>query len=81
MTTTSLNVHGMTCASCVRHVQDALRLDGVARVDVRLADGRVEIEHDARSSEATLIAAIRAAGYEVGPRRSVGARGGCCGSC
>ena len=80
MTTTTIEVHGMTCQSCVRQIRDALRLDGVARVDVRLADGRVEVEHDARSSEAALIAAVREAGYEVGPRRSTDARGGCCGS-
>ena len=81
MKTTTLEVHGMTCQSCVRHIRDALRLDGVARVDVRLADGRVEIEHDARSSEAALIDAVRAAGYEVGPQRGASSRGGCCGSC
>ena len=81
MKTTTLEVHGMTCQSCVRHIRDALRLDGVARVDVRIADGRVEIEHDARSSEAALIDAIRTSGYEVGPQRRTGTRGGCCGSC
>lgn len=83
MTTTTLDVHGMTCHACVRRVRDALRLEGVARVEVRLADGRVEIEHDARTSAATLTAAIHAAGYDAGAPASHATprRGGCCGCC
>lgn len=81
MTTTILEVKGMTCQSCVRKIEDALRRDGVARVDVRLGEGRVEIEHTGSSSAAALAEAVRAAGFEVGPRPRAAARGGCCGCC
>ncbi len=90
MTTTKFQVSGMTCQSCVRRVQDALRLDGVARVNVTLAAQRVEVDHDQRISEEALAAAIRAAGYEAsmppgavddpraGQARSGSARRSCC---
>ena len=82
MTKTTLEVQGMTCPSCIRRVREALRRDGIARVDVRLADGRVDIEHDGQISEAALIAAVRAAGYDVRPGPYTGTiRAGCCGSC
>ena len=78
MTTTTLDVQGMTCQSCIRDVREALSVEGVARVDVRVDDGRVEVEHDARVSEAALIAAVRAAGYDVGPAAASQPRRGCC---
>ncbi len=44
---TILEVSGMTCWSCVGHVQAALRdLDGVCEVDVRLREGKVVARHD-----------------------------------
>lgn len=63
---TILDVSGMTCPSCVRHVNDALReLDGVDKVDVRLRDGKVLVRHDQQKATANhLIAALREAGYE-----------------
>lgn len=68
MTTTSettLDVTGMTCGSCVRHVSTALRgLDGVTKVDVRLKDGKVIVHHDpTRTSASALNAAVEKAGY------------------
>ncbi len=48
---TSLNVSGMTCRSIVRHINAALHdLPGVTKVEVRLADGRVVVTHDAAAS-------------------------------
>ena len=39
---TILAVEGMTCSSCIRHVEHALReLSGVAKVAVNLKDGKV----------------------------------------
>jgi copper chaperone len=63
---TTLDVSGMSCPSCVRHVNDALReLDGVGTVDVRLRDGKVLVRHDQhRATVDHLIAALREAGYE-----------------
>ena len=62
---TTLDVTGMSCGSCVRHVQAALRgLDGVTNVDVRLKEGKVLVSHDpTRTSVVALIAALDRAGY------------------
>ena len=63
---TTLVVQGMTCPSCIRHVESALRsLEGIAAIDVNLADGKVRVRHDAsRASIAKLVAALAEAGYE-----------------
>lgn len=69
---TILSVDGMTCSSCIRHVEAALReLDGIEKVDVKLKDGKVRIEHDpSRSTIDEMIQALGEAGYEL---RGVGA--------
>jgi copper chaperone len=61
-----LDVLGMTCPSCVRHVNVALaELEGVAKVDVRLRDGKVLIQYDPDVLNVnTLQEALREAGYE-----------------
>lgn len=66
MKETLLKVDGMTCSSCVRHIQAALRkLDGVSEVDVRLREGTVLVKHDAtKTGVPALVEAIRQAGYE-----------------
>jgi len=63
---TTLDVTGMSCSSCVRHVNDALgNLPGVAKVEVRLGDGKVVVQHEPdKTSIDNLIAALREAGYE-----------------
>lgn len=63
---TILDVTGMSCPSCVRHVNDALReLDGVDKVEVRMSDGKVLVRHDQRKATADhMIAALREAGYD-----------------
>lgn len=70
-----LDVRGMTCSSCVRHVEGALRrLDGVAEVEVKLRDGKVRVEHDpARATIEQMVAAIDEAGYEASAAASVAA--------
>ena len=62
---TILEVQGMTCPSCIRHVSAALtELEGVAAVDVKLRDGLVVVKHDAtRAPIDQLIAALNEAGY------------------
>lgn len=63
---TMLAVSGMTCASCVRHVDHALReVDGVEDVEVRLSSGRVRVVHGADSSLEELVEALREAGYDA----------------
>ncbi len=67
MTTTRLNVRGMNCASCVNHVEKNLRkVTGVTDVAVNLATEKARVEHDpAAAPVATLIDAVRDAGYEA----------------
>jgi copper chaperone CopZ len=63
---TILNVSGMTCGNCVKHVTAALSaLPGVQRADVKLHEGRAEITHDATTSVESLLEAVRAEGYEA----------------
>ncbi len=66
---TMLHVTGMTCPSCVRHIDGAVRaLDGVADVQVNLRQGAVRVRHDsAVASVAALVDVIRDAGYEGRP--------------
>ena len=67
---TTLEIDGMTCGSCVRHIGDALRaLAGVAATDVNLREGTAEVRHDpARTTVTNLIETLSAAGY---PAREV----------
>lgn len=62
---TLLDVMGMSCHACVRHVDRALRdVEGVSRVEVRLREGKVSVEHDPRAASVdSLIEALREAGY------------------
>ena len=64
-----LDVMGMTCPSCVRHVNEALvDLDGVEKVDVRLRDGKVVVQYDPERVETSaLLDALNEAGYESTP--------------
>ena len=68
MSKTILNVEGMSCPSCIRHVSAALALRGVGSVDVLLDEGAVAIEHDASVPIGRLIAALENARYEARPR-------------
>jgi Cu+-exporting ATPase len=64
----SLPVVGMTCASCVNRVERYLgKADGVTAAAVNLANERATVQFDAsRIDRAGIVAAIEAAGYEVG---------------
>ena len=68
---TILEVEGMTCPSCSRHVSSALNeLDGVGAVNVKLRDGLVVVKHDASQAPVThLIEALGNAGYAAKPRQ------------
>ncbi|MFO0590893.1 MAG: heavy-metal-associated domain-containing protein [Polyangiaceae bacterium] len=65
--TTRLRVRGMSCGSCVHHVRTALGdLEGVRRVDVRLREGEVTVEHDPdRPLVTEMIEAVEEIGYIV----------------
>lgn len=87
MQTVELNVQGMTCGSCVKHVTAALnQLPGVTAVEVDLSVGRVSIMGSTAAEE--LISALETAGYsaqtvntnanDTKPTNSSN-KGGCCG--
>jgi|CXWL01.1.fsa_nt_gi copper chaperone CopZ len=64
MNTIDLQVDGMTCGACVKHVTQALQsLPGVNAAVVDLAAGRASVSADATQSGARLVAALEAAGY------------------
>jgi Cu+-exporting ATPase len=80
----SLQVEGMTCASCVARVEKALRqVPGVAESTVNIATARAEIRADpSRVSAQDLVEAVRAAGYDVEPAAlSLDVSGLTCASC
>lgn len=63
---TILDVAGMTCSSCVRHVSAALQsVPGVTSADVRLKTGTVSVWHEPTASTSDLVQAIRDAGYDA----------------
>jgi copper chaperone CopZ len=62
MSTIDLQVQGMTCGACVRHVTQALApITGVDAVDVDLNSGQVRVEGN--PDGAALLAALDEAGY------------------
>ncbi len=84
--TTKINipVTGMTCASCVKRVQDALeRIDGVTSASVNLATESAAVDLDPEKvTFDALEQAIVAAGYEVPIEEStIGIEGMTCASC
>ena len=65
MTTTDLDIHGMTCASCVARVEGRLNdIDGV-EATVNLATESAHVTHGDHVADDDLIAAVEAAGYEA----------------
>jgi copper chaperone len=69
---TVLAVQGMTCPSCVRHVNEALKdVAGVSNVEVQFREGKVLVQHDPSSAPvASLVNALRDAGYESSPAKA-----------
>jgi P-type Cu+ transporter len=71
-TTCTLEIGGMTCASCVRRVEKALsRIDGVAAAEVNLATEVATVAFDPqRAGLEQLSAAVARAGYTATPRHA-----------
>ncbi len=65
MTTTDLELRGMTCASCAARVERGLNaLDGV-HATVNFAVERARVEHDPNVSAADLVRAVESTGYQA----------------
>jgi copper chaperone CopZ len=62
-------VQGMTCGSCERHVQKALRsVPGVVAAKVDVASGTAVVERDSAAAPIEqLVEAVNAAGYDLQP--------------
>ena len=67
MNIVNLKVSGMTCMGCVNSVKRLLSaVDGVQSVEVDLASGQVQVEHDpARCAQEAMRQAIEDGGYKV----------------
>ena len=73
---TELQVSGMTCQNCARHVTEALQeVSGVSSVDTRLQEGAATVRWipSATPSIEKLVSALEEAGYS-GREKSAGAR-------
>jgi Cu+-exporting ATPase len=67
-TSTTLDISGMTCASCVRRVERALgKVEGVEQANVNFASETALVSAAAGVSEEQLIAAVQKAGYQAKP--------------
>lgn len=59
-----LSIEGMTCASCVRRVEKALKkVEGVQQANVNLATERAWVQGNAQVQSSDLIQAVKKAGY------------------
>jgi copper chaperone CopZ len=70
-----MNVRGMSCGACVRHVTRALEgMRGVSHVEVSLKQAGATVEFNPSQVDVqALQAAVRDAGYDAAPRAA-----GCC---
>ncbi len=80
----SLPIRGMTCASCVNHVERALQsVPGISNVSVNLATETISLDYDSHQTNVDRLSqAIREAGYDI-PLQSqqVNIGGMTCASC
>jgi len=82
--TVSLPIQGMTCASCVSHVETALKeLNGTSNVVVNLATNKASVAYDsARLTLDDMVRAVSDVGYNVpATELTLEVRGMTCASC
>lgn len=66
--TSTYTVNGMTCGHCVRSVTEEVgKIEGVTKVDVDLASGRVTVQSEGPVDDTAFADAVDEAGYEVAP--------------
>ncbi len=78
-----LKVEGMTCASCVNHVEKALGdVQGVGNVNVNLATEKASLWFDTDVPTSHLVKAVQDTGYDVAKEETtLSIRGMTCASC
>ena len=83
LTHVSLNVEGMTCATCAGRVEKALAALPGVQASVNLADERADIRYDpARANPEALADAIERAGFDVAKeQRELAISGMTCATC
>jgi Cu+-exporting ATPase len=69
METRQFKIDGMTCAACVRRVENAIKdVSGVSSASVNLATEKAQVAYEpGRTKEAAIIHAVAAAGYGLAP--------------
>jgi copper chaperone CopZ len=68
-TTIHLEVSGMTCGNCVKHVTEALEsVAGVKRVQVDLEKHEATVAAKADTDVGSMLKAVEAAGYQATPK-------------
>ena len=64
--TKTLAITGMSCGHCVSHVKSALEgLEGVIEANGSLEENRADVAVSTEVSDADLVAAVEAAGYQA----------------
>ncbi|MEL6605811.1 MAG: heavy metal translocating P-type ATPase [Cyanobacteria bacterium J06614_10] len=73
MTTTTLSLKGMSCASCASRIETAIaQVPGVRRVQVNFAAEQASVAYDERATSLKAIqAAVTDAGYEASEREAL----------
>lgn len=69
METRQFKIDGMTCAACVRRVEDVIKnVSGVTSASVNLATEKVQVTYEpAGARETAIIHAVESAGYGLAP--------------
>ena len=66
MNTITINVDGMMCSHCKKHVEDACNsVSGVVKSDASLENKNVVVSYQGDVSKEALVSAIKASGYEA----------------
>ena len=73
MTTVTLTLKGMSCASCAQRVETAIaQVPGVSRAQVNFAAEQAQVEYSDRATSIESIqAAVASAGYEAAPQQDL----------
>lgn len=81
METINLKVSGMSCSTCVKHVEKAINsIAGVQRVSVNLDAGTAKVEGDFSKGVSPILAALEEDGYpaQVSTDPSSKTKSSCC---